>query len=190
MAVRRISLRVLGVAAVTLFAAHVALAKEGVKATLNTAIPLDAPAGTHVKVGFNLAYLDEQGRRRPFGANAVFVRLLSKTGAGAKTGVVPSGPYADGKYSTTVVVPDGGIRDIQIGLRGFTSGATGTRNADVLFRITNDPLPGIARVIVPASGTNWRPWLLVVGFAGLLLVLTSLAFAVVRRRTPGVAARG
>jgi hypothetical protein len=72
----------------------------------------------------------------------VFVRLLSASGAGAETGYAPSGGYTSGEYTATVVVPKGGIGDVKIGLRGFTSGANGTHNADMLFPIVNDPVPG------------------------------------------------
>lgn len=186
MALRCVSLSLLAVVSAALVAVQPAAAKEGVEATLNTIIPLDAPPGTKLKVAWSLAFVDEHGRRRPFGANAVFVRLLSRTGSGAQTAYVPSGPYADGQYSATVAVPEGGIRDVQIGLRGFTSGANGTRNADVLFPITNDPLQGVAQVAKPAAGTDWRPWIL----GGALLASVSVGFALLRRRTPGRVARG
>ena len=186
MALRRVSFGLLGIVAAAFFAAQPAAAKEGVRATLNTVIPLDASPGTKLKVAWRLAYVDENGRRRPFGANAVFVRLLSRTGSGAKTAYVPSGPYSDGEYSATVAVPEGGIRDIQIGLRGFTSGANGTHNADVLFPITNDPLPGVAHVVALAPGTDWTPWIL----GSALLVSTLVGYALLRRRTPRMVARG
>src|SRR4051812_2049141 len=160
MAARRVVAGLALTAAIALVTALPAAAKEGTRATLSTAIPLDATAGTHLKVSWSLAYRDEHGRLRPFGANAVFVRLLSSTGAGAKTSYAPLGDYSDGRYTATVAVPDGGIRDVQIGLRGFTSGANGTRNGDMLFPITNDPLPGVARVVTPA-GTDWWRWIVV-----------------------------
>jgi hypothetical protein len=186
MALRLLSFGLLAIVAAALCAVQPAAAKEGVEATLNTVVPLDASPHTKLKVAWSLAYVDEQGRRRPFGANAVFVRLLSRTGAGAETAYVPSGPYANGEYSATVEVPEGGVRDVQIGLRGFTSGANGTHNADVLFPITNDPLPGVARVIKPAAGTDWTPWIL----GSALLVSAFVGVALLRRRNPGMVARG
>jgi hypothetical protein len=175
--------------AAALLAAHPAAAKEGVRATLKTAIPLDASAGTRLRIGWSLAYKDEQGRSRPFAANATFVRLLSKTGAGAETAYASSGRYTDGDYTATVTVPGGGIRDLRIGLRGFTSGANGTRNADVLFPIVNDPLPGLAPVVAPAE-TEWLSR--TVGFAlGAALLVSAIGgFIVLRRRPRGVVARG
>jgi hypothetical protein len=130
------------VAAAALVAALPAAGKEGVKATLTTSVPLDARPGAHLRVARTLASVDERGRRHAFSANGVFVRLLSASGARAETGFAPSGDYTSGEYTATVVVPNGGIGDVRIGLRGFTSGATGTHNADVLFPIVNDPMPG------------------------------------------------
>jgi hypothetical protein len=186
---KRVTLGLLCGAAAALLAAQPAAAKDGVKATLNTAIPLDAPAGTSLRIGWSLAYRDEQGRRRPFAASAVFVRLLSRTGAGARTVYVSSGTYTTGRYSASVTVPDGGIRDVQIGLRGFTSGANGTHNADVVFPITNDPLPGVAGVVTP-TGRNRTSWIVGVALGAMLLVLAIAAFATLRPSARGVAARG
>ena len=167
---------ILGIASAALFAALPAAAKEGVEATLRTSIPLDAPAGTQVKVAWTLAYIDENGQRQPFGANGVFVRLLSASGADSEEGVAPMGAHPTGEYEATVIVPDGGIGDVEIGLRGWTSGPTGTRRSDALFPITNDPV-GVARVASPAGSTTWR-FLLV---AGLLSVLSLIGVAVARR---------
>jgi hypothetical protein len=132
------------VGATALVAALPAPGKDGVRAALTTNVPLDAREGTHLRVAWTLASLDEQGRRHPFGANGVFVRLLSASGGPAETGFAPTGAYTTGEYTATVAVPEGGIGDVRIGLRGFTSGANGTHNADMLFPIVNDPMPGAA----------------------------------------------
>jgi hypothetical protein len=148
---RRFALVLLGAAALTLVAALPAAAKEGVKATLLTRIPLDAPAGTRLDVAWTLTYLDH-GRRKPFGAGGVFVRLVSAAGAPAKTGFASG----NGDYRATVVVPEGGIGDVVIGLQGWTSGPEGTRESDLLFPITNDPLPGAFR-----RDSGWPSWILI-----------------------------
>src|SRR5687768_11371480 len=111
MRLRALALVLAGMGAVALIAAPAASAKEDVKATLITDIPLDASAGTELKVAWRLSYVDENGDRRPFGANGVFVRLLSASGAASEEGV---STYDTGQYQATVVVPEGGIRDIQI----------------------------------------------------------------------------
>ena len=156
-------------AATALVAALPAAGKEGVAATLLTRIPLDAPAGTRVEVAWRLTYLDH-GRRRPFGAGGVFVRLTSAAGAGAETGFASG----DGGYRATVVVPEGGIGDVQIGLQGWTNGPAGERESDLLFPITNDPLPGAAR-----SDAGWLSWVVVLVAAvlgGLVLLGAAAAY--------------
>jgi hypothetical protein len=173
---RRFALVLLGTASAALVAALPAAGKEGVEATLLTRIPLDAPAGTRLEVAWRLTYLDH-GRRRPFGANGVFVRLRSASGANAETGFAGG----SGVYRTTVVVPKGGIGDVQIGLRGWSSGPAGTHESDALFPITNDPLPGPARVAAPDTG--WPSWIFAL-FAGALGALAVSAGLVVRQRRP------
>lgn len=152
-----------------LVAALPAAGKEGVEATLRTRIPLDAPAGTRLDIAWTLTYRDH-GRRRPFGASGVFIRLTSAAGASAETGTTSG----TGNYRATVVVPKGGIGDVEIGLRGWSNGPTGTREADALFPISNDPLPGAAR-----SNAGPPSWVVVIAAASLALLAVLL---VVQRR--------
>ena len=108
-------------------------------ATLTTPIPLDARAGTSFKVGWRL-FSAENGRRKPFGASGVFVRLLSASGGNAEEGFATAHLGRTGEYTARVAVPSGGVGDIQIGLQGWTSGPAGARRSDHLFPITNNPL--------------------------------------------------
>jgi hypothetical protein len=142
---RLVQLVLLAFAAALLSAMPVA-AKDGVHATLTTNVPLDATPGTKLKIGWRLAYV-EDGKRRAFGASGVFVRLGSASGAAAETRYAKED---SGAYTATVAVPEGGIGDVQVGLRGYTSGVR-TGRSDLLFPITNDPLPGVARVVSPRS---------------------------------------
>jgi len=122
-------------AAVALVGALPAGAKDGARATLTTRIPVAAAAGTSFRVAWVVTILDN-GRRRPFGASGMFVRLLSPVrGQSVKV-------YADGvggRYHATVRVPRGGMRGIQLGLRGWVSDQSGTRESDMLFPLSNDP---------------------------------------------------
>jgi hypothetical protein len=162
-----------------LVAAAPAPAKEGVKATLTTPIPLDAEPGTPLKVGWTLAYV-EDGKRHAFGAGGVFVRLRSASGAAAETAYAAE---TNGEFTTTVTVPEGGIGDVQIGLMGVRSDATGTHWAPMFFPITNDPLPGQLHVFSEDSGPSAA---LIAVVAGSLLALTALAALVARRRYASV----
>jgi len=78
----------------------------------------------------------DNGRRRPFGAGGMFVRLLSPV-RGQSVKVYAKG--VGGHYHATVRVPRGGLRGIQLGLRSWVSDPNGTRESDWLFPITNNP---------------------------------------------------
>ena len=159
-----------------------AAAKDGVHATLTTRIPLDAEPGTQLMIGWTLGYF-EDGARRPFGASGVFVRLRSASGAAAETEFAAQD---SGNFSATVAVPQGGIGDVEIGLRGYTSGVRSGR-ADMLFPITNEPLPGARNAASPSSTAppergegKSRTWLF--GSAAGLIVVAGSAAALARRR--------
>jgi hypothetical protein len=170
---RRFALGLLGIATGVLVTAFPAAGKDGVEATLRTAISLDAPAGTHLHIAWKLAY----SGGTPFSANGAYVRLLSASGGNAETGVASTGAYRTGEYAATVVVPDGGIGDVVIGLRGWTSGVTGTHRSDALFPITNDPVPGVISSRPAGSPT----WIFVLA-AGSLLTVAVVIVALQRRR--------
>jgi hypothetical protein len=186
---RRVTLSLLVTAIAAGVAALPAAAKEGVKAKLATNVPLHAEPGARLRVAWTLTYAEGDMRGQAFGANGVFVRLLSASGARAETGFAPTGAHAMGEYAATVVVPKGGIGDVEIGLLGWTTGAGGARGSDLLFPITNDPLPGSVRVASPPSekavferaGGSSTAWIFVVGLASLL-ALCALAVAVARRK--------
>jgi hypothetical protein len=125
----RFALGLVVIATATLVATLPAAGKDGVRATLTTRVPLDAPAGAQLRVAWTLASRDGH----PFGGGGIFVRLLSESHAGAQTTYV----RCSGHCSARVRVPKGGIRDIQIGIRGYTTTGAG----DLLFPITNDPVP-------------------------------------------------
>jgi len=181
MRLRRLSLPLLVVALAALLAALPAAAKNGVKATLTTHIPLDAEPGTQLRLAWTLGFVDDNGRRQPFGGGGVFVRLRSATGAKAETG------FADGsgRFAATVFVPEGGIGDVEIGIRGLADG----RPSDLLFPITNDPLPGPVRVTSPAPGRTashradggTNAWLYVM-VGGGLVAMSVVAVVLARRK--------
>jgi hypothetical protein len=178
------SLRVIVVVCVAaLVVAPAALGKEGVRATLTTTVPLDASPGTTLHVGWKLANRDGT----PFGGGDVFVRLRSATGAHAETAYTNGG----GTFAADVVVPKGGIGDVQIGIRGWSSGPDGTHEAPMFFPITNDPMPGAAQISSPpADSTRWP--VLIAAFG---LVVAAAVFAVFRYRgrlpfTAGTARQG
>ncbi len=184
--VRRVTLWLLVAVFVAAVAAMPAVGKEGVEARLTAAVPLDAEPGTRLRVAWTLTYLDGD-TRRPFDASGIFVRLISASGARPQSAFAPTEPHARGKFAATVVVPEGGIGDIEIGLLGWASGPGGTRRSDLLFPITNDPVPASARPLAAPSNEgvpeSARPastgWILAVGVTALLF---TCAFAVALAR--------
>ena len=104
--------------------------KEGAQAVLTTTVPLGAKAGSAVEVAWRVTVPDETGRRRPFNAIGMFVRLLSRTGAPPTIGFATPTAHEDGRYDARVAVPTGGVGGVRAGLRGST---------DVVFPVVNDP---------------------------------------------------
>jgi hypothetical protein len=144
-------------------AAVPAAGKEGVTARLVGRLPRDAGPGETVTVAWALAGPDEGGRRRPFNAIGVFVRLVSAGGGRATIGFATPDAHPDGRYDARVAVPSGGIGGVQIGLRGENDAGA----SDVLFPLENDPFAapaGQAR-----SGGRRPGWPVPVGAAVLVL---------------------
>ena len=111
-------------------------------ARLTTSLPLQAKSGSTIRVRWTVNVLDDSGKRRPFGASGMFVRLLSRTGAPPTTG------YDDGSgsFGTTLKVPEGGIGGVRAGLRGTSCDASGCKPSDAVFPIVNDPFTSPAGV--------------------------------------------
>jgi hypothetical protein len=153
-----------------------ALGKEGVKARLLTPLRVDAPAGEKLTLVWALAGTDEQGRRQPFNAIGVFVRLLSASGGRPTIGFATPDAHPQGRYDAQVAVPEGGIGGIQIGLRGSLDGAP----SDELFPLGNDPLAAPAGgVATGQEATPGRPlptWLALAGALALLGVLGAVVW--------------
>jgi hypothetical protein len=127
----------LGAAGAIVVAAAIAVpaaGKSGVRATLTSRVPLAAAAGTKVRVSWKLAYRDAH---RSFSANGIFIRLVGACEGQAKRTFAQG---TNGRYAATATVPEGGIRKIEIGLRGWSSSPKGTVPSDMLFPITNNPL--------------------------------------------------
>jgi hypothetical protein len=123
-----------------------------------------------------LAGADEHGRRQPFNAIGVFVRLLSASGGMSTTGFATPDAHPQGRYDAQVAVPKGGIGGVQIGLRGSSDGSA----SDALFPLENDPFATPARgVAAGQEATSGRPlptWLALAGVLALLGVLGAVVW--------------
>jgi hypothetical protein len=116
-------------------AAPAAVSKEGVRARLDTPVPLEAAPGDTITIAWTLRPI-ERGERRPFGASGVFVRLLSASDGEPVKALGKADP--PGRYAE-VTVPRGGIGGIRIGLEGIRYIGGRTEDADVFFPIENNP---------------------------------------------------
>jgi hypothetical protein len=123
--------------AVALGGAGLAPAKEGARARLTAALALAAAPGATVTVHWTVDVPGSDGRREPFNAVGMFVRLLSRIGAASTIGFATPTAHTDGRYSARVSVPAGGIGGIRTGLRGST---------DIFFPLENDPFTSPAGV--------------------------------------------
>jgi hypothetical protein len=107
-------------------AAGTALAKEGVRATLDSPSPLDAPAGKTVRVAWHLS----DGDGRPFGAGGIYLRVSR---CGARPLRIRARELGGGAYSARFKVPKRGIRKLMVGLEGWRTIGEKTERADAVF---------------------------------------------------------
>jgi hypothetical protein len=182
--------------AAALVAAAPSAAKEGVLATLETPIPLDAPPGEALALEWTLAAVGEKGTTVPFRASGVYVVFLSAAGAAPTTGLAFGDGGSRGRYAATIAVPEGGIGGIQVALMGWANGEP----SPVAFPIANDPLPPVALAPpvpgpaeapvpdpAPAERAGGFPLLSSGIAAGVVLALAAAAALLLRRRRPASA---
>ena len=115
--------------------APAALAKEGGRARLLTALPLHAKAGTLITVRWTVRER-MNGKLIPLRGDPMFVRLIGE--GAAKTAFAQQfGP----PFRVRIRVPRVGIRGIKLGLMGYSTIGTTTRAAPEFFPIVNSPFP-------------------------------------------------
>jgi hypothetical protein len=112
-------------------------AKEGVVAHVLTPISRSAEPRTKVRVAWTLYHVDA-GRRVPFNASGVFIRLYGP--AGSHSARVYATQPELGRYRAAVTVPRGGVRRVVIGLMGTSCGPDGCRPSPAIFGIVGQPL--------------------------------------------------
>ncbi len=118
-----------------LLAAAPAAGKGDVSATLTSRLPAHAAGGTRIRIAWTLSYRDGSGRRRPFAAGGAFVRLIG--GCGARHRAFARGH--DGRYTTTVRAPAGGIARLELGILSWSDGPNGRHAGEWLLPIRNPP---------------------------------------------------
>ena len=114
---RLLALVALAALATSLVGATPTAAKEGVVARVLAPIERDARPGTKVVVVWTLSFSDETGKRHPFNAEGVFVRV-----GGVRSLVDYAGAQRPlGRYRAVIRVPGSGIRSLKFGLMGWNN---------------------------------------------------------------------
>ena len=122
---RRVVVLIALVAASALVASA-APAKEGVRATLDSQLDLDTPAGKTVRVAWHLS----DGEGHPFGADGIYLRVSR---CGARPLRIPARERGDGRYIARFKVLKGGIRKLMVGLKGWRIIGDKKERADAVF---------------------------------------------------------
>ncbi|HEV8697054.1 MAG TPA: hypothetical protein VGQ89_05115 [Candidatus Limnocylindrales bacterium] len=158
-----------------LLAATPVLAKEGGEARLDTAIPRDAQPGSTLEVGWS-TFVIADGKEQPIYGSPIYIKLVSPIGSSTEAPGTES-PSGSGHYTASIVVPEGGIDQVIVGLAGYACYQGGDcERADYVFPLTDDPL--VIGASVPRStvdsGTPAPIWS---GLALLVAIGVMSAFA-------------
>jgi hypothetical protein len=146
------------IAAVGVMAGTV-LAKEGAAVSLAQPIPRDAEPGTTISVTFTVTVETATGSSPVYGS-PVFVRLIAPDGTSTE-GSGREHVSGSGTYTADVVVPAGGIKSAEFGLRGSSQDANGKYvRSDEMFEVhgwlftTTGVTTGVATGSAPATGSS------------------------------------
>jgi hypothetical protein len=106
------------VAILLLAAAAPALAKEGLEARLDAPIARDTPGGTELLVGM-VVTVPDGGVDHPVEGTPVYLKLVGPDGSSSwQMGRQERTP--PGHYTMRIVVPEGGVASIEVGIHGTT----------------------------------------------------------------------
>ena len=130
-------------AAVAALAAPTAFAKEGAQAHLLARLPASPRPGSLVTVRWSVDVPGANGKRRPFGAIGMFVRLVSRSGFSTSAIARQYRP----PYRVRIRVPAGGIARVRFGLEGTSCGPAGCKPSPAFF-------PLITGADTKATGEN------------------------------------
>lgn len=159
---RRIATQSLGLALIASLALVLpALAKEGAEAKLDTVLHRDAEPGSTIDVGWSL-YSVHAEDTNPLPGASVYLRLIGFHGNDSTEVMGTETPRGSGHYKGSIKVPEGGIRQILVGVVGETcvAGTPCERN-DMIFPLIDDRLvvgdppkpaaPAVASAVPAAS---------------------------------------
>jgi hypothetical protein len=138
---RRIASLSLGLAIIASLAlALPALAKEGAEAKLDTTVHRDATPGSTIDVGWSLYSVNAEDTN-PLPGASVYLRLIGFHGNSSTEVMGTETPRGSGHYKGSIKVPEGGIRQILVGVVGEScvAGTPCERN-DMIFPLIDDAL--------------------------------------------------
>ena len=106
------------------------LAKESLTARLDAPIAIGTPPGTEIMVGVTVTAPSADGSStEPVYGSPIYLRLTGRHGATTDAMGEPAGP--SGHYVMRITVPAGGVRGVEVGMRG---------TSDLPIRLQEDPL--------------------------------------------------
>lgn len=112
-------------------------AKDGIHATVHTAVPAYAVAGSRLEIRWTLA---DKNSGSPFNAGRVFIRLIGPGGDSTES-FAHRGDHSDGHYAAIARIPEGGVGSIEIGVAGTLTDQNGhNKRSDWLLVLANDPI--------------------------------------------------
>jgi hypothetical protein len=120
---------VLLAAVFAVLAAPAASAKEGAQEHLLARLPAHPRAGSLITIRWSVDVPGTPGKRQPFGAIGMFVRLRSRSGVTTNA----TAPQYEPPYHVSIRVPAGGIRSIRFGLMGTSCGPSGCKPSPMFF---------------------------------------------------------
>jgi hypothetical protein len=113
------------------------VAKDNAQAELDAAIPRDAEPGTEIDVAFR-AWVPDGGKDWPFSGLAVFIRLTSPDGKASTEAAAHQDRSVPGRYTATVVIPDGGVGLVEVGLFGESCVNDVCTRSDLMFALPEE----------------------------------------------------
>ncbi|HEY3336192.1 MAG TPA: hypothetical protein VGK16_13250 [Candidatus Limnocylindrales bacterium] len=120
---------IVGTAFVVLWlAAAPVFSKEGMEARLDAPIAMGTPGGTEILVGVSVTVFDQTGAIHPVEGTPVYLRLIGRDGS--STRAAGAADPAPGHYTMRIAIPEGGARDIEIGIHG---------TSDLAIMVMNEP---------------------------------------------------
>ena len=199
----RIIVRLAAAVLLVLAAAAPALAKDGIEARLDQAIPLNGDPGTPITVGFTIAAIGEDPGSWP--GQPVILKVHPVGGDPVESVATDDGK---GHYTATFLMPEHGVASVEIGMRGESCENGTCTRSDFMFQVAGPDDGGIfvpvnvpppanpgkvvttqAPALVPADPTtsttpsSTTPSLLPLIALGLLIVAGGSAFVIATRRT-------